>query len=157
MAKMGRAGLYSKWLEPDNLLRLESYARNGLTDDQIAHNIGITRSTLYEWKKKYKDFSDALKNGKEVVDIMVENALLKRALGYKYEEKKTEKWADQNGNPCEKVTVVEKEVVADTTAQIFWLKNRKPGDWKDRPMDSAVVEQINAASEMLISIRKVVE
>lgn len=59
---------------------LEGWARDGLTDEQIAHNAGITAATLYEWKKKYPEISEALKKGKEVVDFEVENALLQTAL-----------------------------------------------------------------------------
>lgn len=84
--RLGRTPKYETWLESDNLLRLEGWARDGLTDEQIAHNIGINRTTLYVWKAKYTDFSDALKRGKEVVDILVENALLKSAMGYKFDE-----------------------------------------------------------------------
>lgn len=107
---------------------LEAWARDGLTDDQIAGNIGISRSTLAEWKKKYPDISDALKKGKEIVDTEVENALLKRALGYDYTET-SKKY--ENGQLVEK-KVVTKHVVGDVTAQIFWLKNRKPGEWRDK-------------------------
>ena len=117
-------GKYQKWLEPDGLLRLEGWARDGLTDEQIAKNIGIARDTLYEWKKRFPVISDALKRGKEVVDILVENALLKRALGYEYDEVTKE-----NGVVTKIVT---KQVAPDTTAQIFWLKNRKPDDWRDK-------------------------
>ena len=120
-------GKYEYWLTPEGLLRLEAYARDGLTDEQIAHNLNITRSTLYAWKKKYSDISDALKKGKVVIDIQVENALLKRALGYKYTEVKTEV-----GDDGTKVTKTVKEVVPDTTAQIFWLKNRKRAEWRDK-------------------------
>ena len=81
---------YQEWVQPDKLILLQGWARDGLTDEQIASNVGIATSTLYEWKKKYKDISEALKKGKEVVDIEVENALLKRALGYEYEETTTE-------------------------------------------------------------------
>lgn len=95
-------GKYQEWLEPDGLLLLEGWARDGLTDEQIAHNMGIVTSTLYDWKKKYSEISEALKKGKEVVDIEVENALLKSAL---------------EGN---------------ITAQIFWLKNRKPNRWREK-------------------------
>ena len=66
---------YKEWLEGDNLILLEGWARDGLTDEQIAHNIGINRDTLYTWKKKYPDFADTLKKTKEVVDRQVENAL----------------------------------------------------------------------------------
>lgn len=120
-------GKYEYWLSPDGLLRLEAYARDGLTDEQIAKNLDITPSTLYEWKRRYSEISEALKKGKEVVDIEVENALLKRALGYSYEEKKVE--VSEEGT---KVTKTIKEVVPDTTAQIFWLKNRRPDRWRDK-------------------------
>lgn len=81
---------------------IEGWCRDGLTDAQIAKNLGISIDSFYTYKKKYVEFSDTLKKGKEVVDYEVENALLKAAL---------------NGN---------------VTAQIFWLKNRKPIQWKDR-------------------------
>ena len=115
------------WLEPDNLLRLQAWARDGLIDEQIAHNMEISVSTLYDWKNKYSDISEALKKGKEVVDIEVENALLKRALGYKYDEV-TE--IMEEGALTQKKTV-HKQLAPDTTALIFWLKNRRPDLWRD--------------------------
>ena len=128
-------GKFQKWLEPDGLLLLEGWARDGLTDEQIAHNCGVTTSTLYAWKDKYSEISEALKRGKEVVDIQVENALLKRALGYRYDEVTREKTLDpETGFSCLTVTKkVTKEVQPDTTAQIFWLKNRRPDVWRDKP------------------------
>lgn len=125
-------GKYEEWLEPDGLLRLEAWARDGLTDEQIAANMGINVATLYRYKNEHKEICNALKRGKEVVDIQVENALFKRAIGYKYTETKTEEWQDQEGNPVQKVTKTVKEVVPDTTAQIFWLKNRRPDQWRDK-------------------------
>ena len=120
-------GKYEYWLTPEGLLQLEGWARDGLTDEQIAGNMGIRRETLYAWCKKYSNISNTLKKGKEVVDIQVENALLKRALGYSYKEIKEEKTVDGK-----RVTVTTKEVVRDTTAQIFWLKNRRPERWRDK-------------------------
>jgi len=122
---------YEYWLTPEGLILIEAWARDGLTDEQIASNIGITRSTLFEWRRKYSDISDTLKKGKEVVDIQVENALLKRALGYQYKEVKIEEYETENG-PVKKVTTTIKEVIPDTTAQIFWLKNRKPEMWREK-------------------------
>lgn len=121
-------GKYEEWLEPEGLLKIEGWARDGLTDEQIAENMGICRDTLIEWKKKYSDISDTLKKGKEVIDRQVENALLKRALGYKYTEVTKERV--EGGFVVTKE--VTKEVVPDTTAQIFWLKNRKPDVWRDK-------------------------
>lgn len=122
-------GKYQEWLEPEGLLKIEGWARDGLTEEQIADNMGISRSTLSEWKNLYSDISDTLKKGKEVIDRQVENALLKRALGYEYEEV-SEKY--ELGILTER-KVTKKQVVPDTTAQIFWLKNRKPSDWRDKP------------------------
>lgn len=127
-------GKYEKWLEPDGLLLLEAWARDGLTDEQIAHNMGITRETLRVWKKKFSVISATLKRGKEVVDVEVENALLKRALGYTYTETTKERGVNPETGKVELITtkVVTKEVVPDTTAQIFWLKNRRPDLWRDK-------------------------
>lgn len=132
-------GKYQKWLEPENLIRLEGWARDGLTDEMIATKMGITRKTLAEWKKKYGNICDTLKRGKEVVDIQVENALLKRALGYQYEEV-SEKY--EMGILTER-KVTKKEVIPDTTAQIYWLKNRKPEVWRDKREQSGKEEYEN--------------
>lgn len=127
-------GKYEQWLTEEGLLQLEAWARNGLTDEQIAANIGISRSTLNEWKNRFSDISDTLKKGKEIVDIQVENALLKRALGYTYKETTREAQFNPQTEQYEMVVTKEvtKEVVPDTTAQIFWLKNRKPEEWRDK-------------------------
>ena len=127
-------GKYEKWITEEGLVLLEGWARNGLTDEQIAHNVGVSRSTLNDWKKKYPDISDALKKGKEVVDLQVENALLKRALGYAYEEVTEESQWNEKTNKYELVITksVKKRQAPDTTAQIFWLKNRRPDKWRDK-------------------------
>lgn len=91
-----------EWLKKDNLILLEGWAREGLTNEQIANNIGINVKTLYDWKNKQSKICNALKKNREIVDFEVENALLKNAM---------------NGN---------------VTAQIFWLKNRKKLQWRDK-------------------------
>ena len=134
-------GKYQRWLEPDGLTLLEGWARDGLTDEQLAGKMGINPATLYDWKNKYPKISESLKKGKEVVDIEVENALLKRALGYDYEEVKTE---TENG-VVTKVTTITKQVVPDVTAQIFWLKNRRPDKWRDKVIytDESELEKLD--------------
>lgn len=93
----------SKWEQVKNkLILIEGWARDGLTDEQISNNLGISKTTFYKFKNEHFELSELLKKGKEVVDYQVENALLKNAL---------------EGN---------------TTAQIFWLKNRKPSKWKEK-------------------------
>lgn len=123
---------YQDWLKEENLILIEGWARNGLSDKQIAHNMGIAYSTFREWKDKYPVFSATLKKSKEVVDLMVENALFKRAIGYDYDEV-TEEYSPKDGKKTKKV---KKHVAGDTTAQIFWLKNRKPEDWRDKPQNT---------------------
>ena len=155
-------GKYQEWLTEEGLLQLEAWARDGLTEEQIAHNMGISRKTLYEWKSKYSDICDTLKRGKEVVDIQVENALLKRALGYTYKEVTREKvFNPETGKyelmPTKEVT---KEVVPDTTAQIFWLKNRRPEQWRDK-RDVSVEGELNTnnpfAGLSTDELRKIIE
>lgn len=132
--KSGARGKYAEWITDEGLIKIEGWARDGLTNEQIAHNIGVARKTLQDWVSKYSDISDALKRGKEVVDRQVENALLKRALGYQYDEVTREIVFDEISQKDELTVtkIVTKEVAPDTTAQIFWLKNRKPNEWRDR-------------------------
>ncbi len=131
---------YEYWLTTEGLILIEAWARDGLTDEQVAKNIGVNRDTLYTWKKKYPDISDALKRGKEVVDIEVENALFKKATGFTRTIKKAIKVkevlyeAGKRKSEKEHIEFADEEIYIppDTTAQIFWLKNRKPDTWRDK-------------------------
>jgi transcriptional regulator with XRE-family HTH domain len=122
-------GKFDRWRTKEGLTLLEGWARDGLTDEELARKIGVNRATFYDWKNRFSDISDAVKKGKEVIDFEVEQALLKRALGYSYTE--TRKEIDANGK--KRVIVTEKHVEADTAAQIFWLRNRKPNKWRNNP------------------------
>lgn len=101
---------YTDWEAEEKILLLQGWARNGLTNEQIASNMDIVVSTLWEWRKKSSKISNALKIGKEEADLQVENALHKAAL---------------EGN---------------TTAMIFWLKNRKPENWRDKIQQEITTE-----------------
>lgn len=119
---------YTEWITEEGLLKIEGWARDGLTDKQIAENMGVAYSTFRDWIKRFPALSAPLKRGKEVIDRQVENALLKRALGYEYVET-TKELTDLGLTVTKQVT---KQVAPDTTAQIFWLKNRKPQEWRDK-------------------------
>lgn len=125
-------GKFEYWLTNDGLTLLKGWARDGLTDEQIARNAGISRDTLYSWKKKFPDISDALKKGKEIVDREVENALLKRALGYEYKETRIEV-SEKDGK---KVIETTKQLPPDVGAAAFWLKNRMREKYRDRWPDN---------------------
>ena len=130
----------SKWPEVrDKLIQVEAWCRDGLIEAQIATNLGISVATLEVYKHDHPEFVEALKRGKEVVDIQVENKLFKRAMGYEYNEVKTV--VDDEGGVT--VTRTIKEVVPDTTAQIFWLKNRKPREWRDKQDIESINTNLN--------------
>lgn len=140
-------GKYEYWLSLDGLTLLRAWARDGLTDEEIATKCGICRDTLYEWKKRFPDISDALKKGKDAADIEVENALFKRATGYAYAEVKVEY---ECGVEIKRTEIL-KEVPPDVGAQCFWLKNRRPDKWRDKQQVEASVDsdiQITFADEL---------
>lgn len=133
----------------DGLTRLKGWARDGLTDEQMAQKMGIVPSTFYAWILKYPEISEAIKNGKEPVDIEVEDSMVKLALGHyvtvkkpmKVRTEKRLKKKDKDGREYETGVIVEEHIEyvdeqvyipPNVTAQIFWLKNRKPEQWKDK-------------------------
>ena len=87
---------------------IEGWAKEGLTDEQISRNLGISKVTFYKYKASCSELSELLKKSKEVVDYEVENALYKSAIG---------------GN---------------VSAMIFWLKNRRPDKWRDKREHSEI-------------------
>lgn len=129
-----KKGKYEKWLTEQSLTLLEGWARSGLTDQDIAKNIGISRSTLNVWRERFPQIANAISAGKEVADYAVENALFRRAVGYETEEETLERLFDKTTGKFEmRVTkTVRKRVAPDTVAAIFWLKNRRPDKWRDR-------------------------
>ncbi len=152
-------GKFEYWLTEDGLTLLGAWARDGLTDDQIAHNCGVSRSTLSEWKNRFPDIAAALKKGKDIVDIEVENELLKKAKGFKVTEQqvvmvrtvtyKDGKRVKEVSEP--RIVEVERYYPPETTAQIFWLKNRRPDKWRDKQQVEANVDsdiQITFADEL---------
>jgi len=150
---------YKEWLEGDKLILLEAWARDGLSDEQIAKNMGIAKSTFYEWKDKYSEFSNSLKRNKEIVDIEVENAMHKKALGYDVPIKKAFKVKEtiyENGKKIketEKIEYAEEtmHIPADTTAQIYWLKHRQREKWgeKETPNNNDINERITNIANLL--------
>lgn len=140
-------GKYHEWLQEDNLIRIESWARMGLTDEQIAKNMGISAVTLYEWMKKYPNISKSIKKGKAPIDFEVENALFKRAIGYEYEEVETI-IEEIDGKQRKRIKKIKKVALPETSAMIFWLKNRKPKEW--RKLNPVVEAKLNAETEKLL-------
>lgn len=146
-------GKFEYWLTDEGLTLIEGWARDGLTDEQIAHNMGINPATLYRWKSEYSKICDTLKKGKEVIDIQVENALLKRALGYDYQEERIEK-SEKDGM---KIIQTVKHIPPDVTAQIFWLKNRRPDKWRNKPELTGDSDALKKARALLEGIKSAID
>lgn len=128
-----------EWTLPNNLKRVEGWARDGLRNEDIAAKMGVSPSTFYEYVKKYSEISDAIKRGKAPVDFEVENAMLKSAIGHKETVRKpirlrTTRRKDGMEITEEHVEYFDEEVYIppQVSAQIFWLKNRKPDIWRDK-------------------------
>ena len=120
----------TEWLEEDNLMLIECWARDGYTFQDIANRIGIAVSTLRGWRAQYSEFDEALKRGREIIDYKVENALLKSALGYKTKEVKVTTTM-RYGKVVETVKeVTDREQAPNVSAIQCWLYNRLPNKWK---------------------------
>lgn len=153
---------YDQWLTEEGLLKITGWARDGLIDKQIAHNMGIGASTLREWKGTFPEVAEALRKGKEVVDREVENALFKSAIGYTQTIRKPVKVREVEYDPetgrkvreVERWVAVEEEihVPPQVTAQIFWLKNRKPDQWREK--NDLTLTPSNGVLESLVELER---
>lgn len=148
---MARPSKYETHVAP-RLEEIKDWCRNGATDEEIAKRLGISIASFYNFKNQFLEFLEALKETKEIVDAQVENALLKRALGYSYDEV-TKEVVD---GELKVTKVITKQVVPDTTAQIFWLKNREPSKWRDKLQVEAGISNENKElmREYLNSVKK---
>ena len=148
-------GKYEYWLTDDGLLLLGGWARDGLTDEQIAYNMHISTTTYYEWKKRYPEIAESIKENKAIVDTKVVNALYENTQNRIIKVQKTFKVKkvlvkDGVRQEIEELQTGEDEVFVrgDTTAQIYWTKNRLPADWRDKKE----VELSGSKSEVITEI-----
>ena len=142
---------YKEWLSDDKLILLTGWSREGLSNEQIAKNIGIASSTFYEWVNRFPEIRESIKKGKEVVDYEVENALFKNATGFHY----TEEMVTNQGEVVE----VTKYSTPQTAAQIFWLKNRKNLLWsnKDEVETRKLETEISYKEKQIEFLKKQIE
>jgi hypothetical protein len=104
----------------------------GATDDELADFFEVHRATIYRWKHDHEDFCDAVKVGKAVADERVIRSLYQKATGYNITEQQAVKVKLEQFREGVEVVEVEKHMPADTTAAIFWVKNRRPEEWRDK-------------------------
>ena len=127
---MARNSSYNPDLHPNWAWSL---AIQGKTIKEIAEEFDVARSTLNKWIAENKELAEAVNDGRDTADAKVERSLYQRAVGYSYREKKVIQTVDKDGKtrPA-RVEIVEKVSPPDVTAQIFWLKNRKPSKYRDK-------------------------
>lgn len=114
---------FSEWEQDNKLILLSGWAKQGLSMQEIAHNIGISRRTLYNWQDQSEPIRKALEQGKDIADILVENALFTSA------------------------------ITGNVLAQIFWLKNRRPQFWRDKVVQEVEVEDNPNCGVVLLAER----
>ena len=133
----------SKWLQVKAKLRIvEEWARSGLTEGQISANLGISRSTLSDFKNKHRELAEALTRGREVAVAQLENVLF-NAIGYDYEVSKVSiRMID--GLEIKFTEKTRKYLPPDVAAIIFLLKNKDRANWSNDPVKRDLEREIFA-------------
>lgn len=146
--------LATDWLEEDNLMLLECWARDGYTFEDIANRIGISYSALRKWRKDYPEIDKALKAGREIIDYKVENALLKSALGYKTKEVKVTTTI-RHGKVVETIKeVTDKEQAPNVSAAQCWLYNRLPKKWKNMNSRANILDDMDEDTSIQVIVTR---
>lgn len=142
------------WLEEDNLMLLECWARDGYTFEDIANRIGISSNALRLWRKQYPEINKALKAGREIVDYKVENALLKSALGYRTKEVKVITTM-RYGKVVETIKeVTDKEQAPNVYAAQCWLYNRLPKKWKNMNSRANILDDMDEDTSIQVIVTR---
>ena len=152
-------GKYKEWLEPDNLLRVTGWLRDGYTDKEVAENfMGISEATFYNWTRKHLEFLEAVKKGKAPIAEEIESTFYDRCKFQDYEEV-TEEIVEKGDGTKEKHTkTVKKKLPPSDACLIFALKNLKKSKWQDRPVPDAYSDKLLAeVKELLQGVESAVD
>lgn len=128
--KRGRKSIYETDIEP-HLEEIKEAVKNGATLDEIANALGIAKSTLCKYKAEKKELADAFKRGRANIIIEIRAALLKKALGYEYQEKKQYIKKDDDGEAVTYTEITTKHQAPSETAGAMLLRNYDDA-WQDR-------------------------
>ena len=140
MAKRGRKSIYETHIEP-RFSEISKWLENGATEKQIYENLGISRNAFYKYKKDKKEFYELLKNGRKNLVVELRGALVKKALGFKYIERKTVAGKDANGETVERTEIYERAALPDVAALNLCLKNYDPDEWANDPQMLRIKEK----------------
>lgn len=143
-----------RWLEENGLMLIECWSRDGYTIEDIANKIGVDKKTLYDWRSQYPEIDEALRDGREIVDYKVENALLKSALGYKKKEVKVTTTM-RYGKVVETIKeVTESDQAPNVNAIQTWLYNRQKEKWKNMNAKGNMLEEMVEDDTIEVIVRR---
>lgn len=156
MAYKVRSDSYEVRVKP-KLELVVAWRRRGLSNEQIAENLGISIAAFYNYQKRHEEFGLAIEQGAEETELHVENKLVKRALGYNYKEVTRERRVviNESGKEEYKLVVtksVVKHVVPDIEAIKYYLEHRSANRWQRTPQAELEIEKINKAMQSVADL-----
>lgn len=141
MAKRGRKSAYEIYIKP-RFSEISEWLKNGATEKQIYENLGVSRNCFYKYKKEKEEFGELLKNGRKSLVLQLRGALVKKALGFSYVEKKTIRSRDMIGEPfTERIEETVKQSLPDVAALNLCLKNYDSDEWANDPQNLAIKKE----------------
>lgn len=140
MAKRGRKSAYETRIKP-RFSDISEWLANGATEKQIYENLGVSRDVFYKCKRDIKEFSEFLKNGRKSLVLQLRGALVKKALGFEYTEKKKYTKRDADGQSYQYVEETTKTALPDVAALNLCLKNYDPDEWANDPQQLRIKEK----------------
>jgi hypothetical protein len=152
--KKGRPNedLFLKYHIEEKMKEIEILCRSGAIDKDLAKFLKVSLTTFYKIKRQSKELSEIVRNSKVVADLQIENALYKIAVGFDYEETTQEVKTNEDGSASPVlIRKTKKHIPGNVTAQIFWLKNRRPEKWRDKHV---VENEYNPFMEALMNLGK---
>ena len=140
MAKRGRKSVYETHIEP-RFSDISKWLESGATEKQIYENLGVSRNAFYKYKKDKKEFYELLKNGRKNLVVQLRGALVKKALGFKYVERKTVTGKDADGKTVKRTEIYERTALPDVAALNLCLKNYDADEWANDPQMLRIKEK----------------
>lgn len=137
MAKRGRKSAYETHIKP-RFSDILNWLKHGATERQIAENLGVSYSTLNKYKAENQEFAEFIKNGRKTLVLQLRGALVKKALGFEYTERKKYTKRDPDGQVFQYVEETTKTALPDVAALNLCLKNYDPEEWANDPQSLAL-------------------
>lgn len=150
---MANESKYDSHVKP-HLEMIKAWTRDGVIESDIAKKLNVAYSTFSEYKHRYPELKETLKTTREIADKEVIGSLFKSANGFFVEETKTFIDIDSSGNEKKRVEIIKRYIPPNSTSIIYWLKNRQPLDWRDKPLETGQTEDFDKLKSFLKELAK---